>query len=116
MRFGVERTGRDGFAERRDRLLVLPLLRERDSEIEGSGSVVGPLGHYNAKRALRLGEALILQKMPGSRERIVQMLVGVRRPHDGPRTPSYEPPNRCDQDLERDAWALGNHRGVRGVS
>lgn len=109
MRFGVERTGRDGLAERRNRLLVPSLLRERDTKIERGGSVVRPLGHHRAKRALRLAETLILQKVPRSREGIVQLLVGIRGPYDGLRTPSYEPSNRRDQDVERDARALSNH-------
>ena len=64
MHLGVERASRCGIAEGRDRFSVPSLPRESDPEVERRVGVVRSALEYRAKRALSLGELLLLQVSP----------------------------------------------------
>jgi hypothetical protein len=84
MHFGVQRTGRRGVAKRRDRFRMPSLPRESDPEVERGNRILrSPLEHQ-AKRALGLGEFLLLQVPPAVAEIISLKHNRANTPFTGP--------------------------------
>ena len=68
MHFRIEGARRRGIAQRRKRLGVAALPRQRTSEIEHRIGIVGPMVQHDPKRSLGLRELLHLQMLPPLRE------------------------------------------------
>jgi hypothetical protein len=64
MDLGVERPGGRSLAQRRDRFRMPPLSGEGDPEVERRIRVLGAAIEHETKRALGLGELLLLQVLP----------------------------------------------------
>jgi hypothetical protein len=74
MHLGVEWPGLGRIAKRCDRLRVAPLPRERDPEVERSIRLLETAREHETKRALGLGEFLLLEVSPAVGE-----VVGLNR-------------------------------------
>lgn len=68
MHLGVEGPCLRGGAQRRDRLGVASLPRERHSEVQPGIGIVGARTDHESKRALGLGEVLVLKRIPSPGE------------------------------------------------
>ena len=64
MHFRIERPRGGSGAQGRDRFRMATLPRERDSEVERRVGIVGAHMEDGSKCALRLGELLVLQRLP----------------------------------------------------
>ena len=84
MHLGVQRTGRRGVAKRRDRFCVPPLPREGHTEVERSVRILRATVEHQAKRALGLGEVLLLQVPPAVGEIISLKDNRANAPFTGP--------------------------------
>ena len=85
MHFRIERARRGGIAQRRERLGVVPLPGEGNSEIEHRVGIVGPVVQHDPERLLGLRELLQLQMLPPFREARVGRRPARRR--EAPSTP-----------------------------